>query len=443
MFKRTVFSNENLLVVSDKMPLFRHLKSTKKTLFFALLLQIAHFIAVTPQNVFISDYKCTAHPDGLAVTFACSSNASADISPEVQSSERFGRCKNLDAARSTVSTVAFTNCDLACLPGPLIGTANLKVLNLSRIALESIAADDLRNMSWACDSHLSLDLSSNRLTAIDEPVFGELNGLKTLYLSNNSIRALNAGTFSGLAKLTKLHAEHNNIGHIANGTFAGLPDLATLHLSHNQLGHLNADTFRGLDSLRCLHLQRNSIGELPSGAFAGLRRLETLDLSHNRLRALGQAFGGDNRVRHLDVSFNRIGSLGAGDFVHLQWLEHLNLSHSRVESMAIGSMSPLWKLGTLDLSHNLLKTINFDIFLPSFRFLGALHLDGNQLAELNGRFDVLFPQLAELMLAHNRFNCTYLATFLATFAGNHRAIFANPATVDTNIGGITCTIGQV
>lgn len=422
------------------MPLLHHSKTTKKTIFFALLLEIAHFHTIASQNVFISDYKCTAQSDGLAVTFSCSSNASADISSEVQSSDVFGRCTNLDATRSTVSTVAFSDCDLARLPGHLIRTTNLKVLNLSRISLESIGVDDFRNMSWARDSHSSLDLSSNRLTVIDEFVFGELNGLETLYLSNNSIRALNAVGFAGLGKLTKLHADRNNISHIANGTFAGLSDLSTLHLSHNQLGHLDADTFRGLDSLRCLHLQRNSIGELASGAFARLRRLETLDLSHNRLRALGQAFGGDNRVRHLDLSFNRIDSLGAGDFVHLQWLEHLNLSHSCVESMAIGSMSPLWKLGTLDLSNNRLKAINFDIFLPSFRFLSALHLDGNRLSELNGRFDVLFPQLAELMLAHNRFNCTYLATFLATFAGNHQAIFANAATVDTNIGGITCTI---
>lgn len=413
-----------------------------KSVFLLILLQrVTHIQAIVPPNASIINYSCSTESEELIVTFFCSSNTSADISTEIQvSPDTSSRCKGLGATRSNLSTVNFIDCDRAGLPSGLFLQRNLNISNLSKISLESLAVDDLRWIDWKVDAYAGLDLKSKHLTKIDKPIFGDFKGLKDLYLSNNSIRSLSPIGFFGLSGLTKLYVDENKVAEIANGTFVSLGALQTLDLSHNRLRHLTVDTFRGLSSLSCLRLQWNNISELSDGLFAELRPLETLDLSHNRLRVVGQAFGSENRVRHLDLSFNEIKQLKTGDFVHLQWLDHLNLSHSQVESMEIGSMSPLWKLGSLDLSSNSLHSINFDIFLPSFRFLSALHLDGNQLSELNGRFHVLFPQLTELMLARNRFTCSYLARFLTTFEGNHQAIFANPATNETNIAGITCTL---
>lgn len=168
-----------------------------------------------------------------------------------------------------------------------------------------------------------------------------------------------------------------------------------------------------------------------------------LSLEWNNLSALpSQSFQGFYSLENLDLSFNTIFKLDAGYFMLLDKLQYLNVSHSQIVDIEMGSISPLKELETLDLSYNRLKSIDFHLFQPTFRYLKALHLDGNQLTELSDQFDDLFPNLNSLIITNNHFNCTYLSTFVMSLNHIHAAIDTNPATNETNIGRITCRMNE-
>lgn len=62
----------------------------------------------------------------------------------------------------------------------------------------------------------------------------------------------------------------------------------------------------------------------------------------------------------------------------------------------------------LDLSWNLLKTVDFALFLPKYQHLEALYLNENHLNGLQGFTHFLFPSLHHLGITGNYFDCSYL-----------------------------------
>lgn len=409
-------------------------------LVFALPFNCIHFAVAS--NSYISDYKCGHRDHSLTITFVCSADAENDISDEIQSLLLFGRCGDYRSVFDVLS-VNFSDCALPVLPDQLLQMTKLVELDLSAISLESVTIEDFRNISWSRENDYgerTLNLSWNQLTQFDQPIFSEDMWVRQLDLSNNRLEILGADAFFGLSHLRHLFLQRNSIRKLSNSTFARLAKLITLDLSENALQLVHVEGFQNLSKLEELSLQRTNASELPPGVFRGLHRLETLNLSHANRRTsnVGELFDEWNRLKHLDLAFNRIDLVRTGDFVHLQHLELLNLSNCRVRGLESGSMSPLRKLNVLDLSSNRLRRIDFGLFLPSFRNLWALHLNGNQLTELSDRFDKLFPRLATLMVTNNQFNCSYVKAFLQTMDRLYYAVSVNEDLRVPNVGGITC-----
>ncbi|XP_075299295.1 amphoterin-induced protein 1 [Opisthocomus hoazin] len=127
-------------------------------------------------------------------------------------------------------------------PGRL---AHLHALLLSHNALSFVSTE-----AFAHVPHLRhLDLSSNRLRALEENLFSDLTELEVLLLYNNEISAVDRTAFDNLARLRKLYLGQNRIARfpaelLRDGT--RLPQLALLDLSANRLRSLPVGELQAL-----------------------------------------------------------------------------------------------------------------------------------------------------------------------------------------------------
>ncbi|XP_064256510.1 adhesion G protein-coupled receptor A2 [Passer domesticus] len=104
-------------------------------------------------------------------------------------------------------------------------------------------------------------------------------GTVTLLLSNNKITVLENGSFFGLRALEKLDLKNNLISTVQPGAFLGLPELKRLDLSNNRIGCLSASVFQGLPSLLRLNMSGNIFSSLPPGVFDELPSLKVVDFA--------------------------------------------------------------------------------------------------------------------------------------------------------------------
>lgn len=366
----------------------KSIKSAKFSICLVLLVQIIQLTPVAPLNSYISDYRCS-YPDHIM--FICSGDAKKDLSVEIRAAPAFGRCSPWHPYDSSIRRVNFTACDLPKLPDGLLHFANLMHLDLSSISLEWLTTGDFQKTHFIGQfDHRTLNLSSNRLTQLNESVFSPFDQLQVLDLSNNRLQTLSPNAFVGLHRLLALNLQRNNISHI------------------------------------------------PAEAFAELRELVTVDLSHNNFTALSRSFGGRNSFRRLDLSFNHIAAVKVGDFAELHQLEHLNLASCQVAHIDDGSFAPLASLKTLDLSGNLLKGVDANLFSSAFNALESVHLDGGQLIR-SEKSDKNAIDLAGLVVNNDQFNCTYWLHF-STAMGVYHVDDASFTMRAPNTVTIACTV---
>lgn len=120
-------------------------------------------------------------------------------------------------------------------------------------------------------------------------------------------------------------------------------------------------------------------------------------------------------------------------------MENLLLRSTNLSNINFGTFFRQKELKVLDISYNNLNKINFDVFLPYLKNLETLYIDGNNLTEIEGLTNTLFPQLSALGISNNNFNCTYLAKLLRTLKWEELALSVDPDLVDsTHVNGIAC-----
>ncbi|XP_077992133.1 CD180 antigen-like [Glandiceps talaboti] len=156
-------------------------------------------------------------------------------------------------------------------------------------------------------------------------------------------------------------------------------DLEILNLHGNNITVIEDGDFKDLQNLKHLDLSNNYIIDVESGAFTGLDKLQTLLLAENLIS--------DVREQALEK---------------IPSLQHLELQHNSLYTIP-KALTPLKKLEVLDLSNNLLHSVNFNQSFRNLSSLKVLNLGGNQIraihdfnfAGLNG------TELDRLVLAHN------------------------------------------
>lgn len=374
------------------------------------------FVITSQKYEFISDcffYDRSATPGFDNLTYICSCDGNNKIFLDTNAI----KCSNLPTSLDYKypGTIDFRNCQFTEMP-------------------------KIKFFEWFYNMHTFI-ISNVDLEKISSDTFRQATNIKNLIVSQNRLEEIPPLAFVNVQKLQNLDFSNNSIKRIDWLAFVGLNNLVSLDLSHNNLTKFDEKVFKELVNLKFLNLSYNQINELELKVLAFPNLLE-LDLAHNNLTGLnGDVFSQLGNLKQLNLSFNPIGELKQGIFLHLINLEHLNLRQINISSIARSTFSHQQNLISLDLSDNLLKTMDFNLFLPSLPDLTSLRLASNQLSELFHFHNSLFPQLQYFNIQNNNFNCSYLEHFMGSVNWEKLRMPIDLNLVDfdgPNIRGVNC-----
>jgi Leucine-rich repeat (LRR) protein len=265
--------------------------------------------------------------------------------------------------------------------------ASLQYLNVSRNQLQDLNDLGLPS-SPDCSLNLgSLDISHNRLRAVNPGALETARHLKALFLQNNQISQVHDGALRGLANLKSLDLSGNEIVALPASLFEDTPQLQQLKLDHNQLSVISSRLFRPLASLIILDLSANILKTgcetcITKKSFRGLERLVVLNLAGNKLSQIKRAMFEDlGNLQSLDISDNSIEVIPAEAFRRLSNLYSLQLSQNKIGSLNLGSLGGMQRLTSLDLQNNSIVNIHKGAF-RNLTFLQDLNLFKNHLLDI-------------------------------------------------------------
>lgn len=209
-----------------------------------------------------------------------------------------------------------------------------------------------------------LDLSSNQLDLISERAFEKVTRLEGLNLSRNLLSnniASSSKALQSAGRLTTLDLSANALSdEAAERYLRNKPLLDQLWMTGNALTRLSQSLFNESRRLRYVALDNNMISVIEQGTFEPLSKLETINLAKNNL-----AFICDFKLNHV---------------------KHLNLSRNSIEFFVTHEDNKLYRLETLDLSHN--KLLYFPI-VPKMSELKYLFLQNNMIGALDSEADMI------------------------------------------------------
>ncbi|XP_034410041.1 toll-like receptor 21 [Cyclopterus lumpus] len=306
-----------------------------------------------------------------------------------------------------------------------------------------------------------LKIDHNHIRIIDTFAFKDLYQLKSLNMSFNYISELDPFVFQDLRNLTFLSLTNNYLKQLPEGIFSTLLNLNTLIMRQNQMTNFSgiADAVSHLMNLRILDLCFNKLTSLSHLNVSLPKSLTTLYICRNNLFTLGckQSFLGFIQV--LDLSYNpRLHTMAFKglDLRHVNYLrlrstsvkvvEFLNISNIRASHVDFSGtglnnddlLIELCKLlkrkvkripklglgingienltnytlyycptitGTLDLSHNNLKSTRCLTFLNKHKYIKSINVEHNHLASLQScktQNMVYLKNVEELSYRYNR-----------------------------------------
>lgn len=360
----------------------------------------------------------------------------------------------------------FYNSVLLDIPAKLFDVfSSLKTLDVSNTEIEDIS----RNTFTSASSLTTLNLSHNHIEKINTSVFVGAHNLMRLDLSYNKLHTLGSLAFRGLTNMNKVILSNNQLAFIPEDLFFENTYMDAVYLDNNQLESIKPEVFYHLRHIRDLNLGNNRLKSFDPQTFQHSYGPEVLilarnqltefnlcnktitkklDLDSNRLTSVvvnGTNFltainnsissvrvsNGQNvnvlllrnnnlkditnitlltHLTELDLSFNPVGTPNISTFQHLQHLTILNLKGTGIRKLTFGMFAKLVMLDNLDLSFNNLTELNLDIFVPANANIRSFYVDANNLTEIQGKytFAKAFPQLIELGISLNSFNCSYL-----------------------------------
>ncbi|KAF9455702.1 hypothetical protein BDZ94DRAFT_1293120 [Collybia nuda] len=287
----------------------------------------------------------------------------------------------------------------------------LKELRLSNMAMKKVP-QSVRHSNTLN----RLDLSSNRISDLDEAYLDQISGLTALFVQNNRIEKL-PWYFPRFPALVTLNISNNKF-HTLPTVICSIESLRDLDVSFNmiselpeELGKLKGlvrliivgnqvtrfpDECRGLVGLREIDCRRNLICDL--NVVSSLPQLESLSADHNAVHALDLSLG--PCLTTLDASHNEItrlslmpGPVGNSPYA----LTSLDISYAKLSSLDDLALGRLSSLRHLCLDHNTFRIIPES--LGDLTYLQTLSCSDNKLDSLPSSIGRL--QRLEVLDAHN------------------------------------------
>lgn len=296
---------------------------------------------------------------------------------------------------------------------------------------------------------LTLNMSGNRLSVLDDQVFSAFPNLLWLSLAYNNITEITNDAFSKTVNVTYLDLSHNKIKTLNNSlmTLRQLQDLhldnnhikvlkendfpfrqlKSLTLNHNNIEEMDYNVFFELFELKSINLSYNIIESIETQMFNYCLNLTSLDISYNNIKYIEVncfknnnfseffiqgnkleiplqkgIFNGLTDVKTLNLSHQNIGSIESLAFEGATSIKQLNLSCNHLELLSLDSFKYLNQLEILDLSANLLYNIVFNI--EHLQNLQWISLRNNKLKYINTGMFNNFANLNYLDLSNNHIN---------------------------------------
>lgn len=295
---------------------------------------------------------------------------------------------------------------------------NLKKLEL-RAKIETVNANDFRNAQ-----NLEQLTLNNQLQRIPARIFSLAKKLNNLVLSRNRIDTIEDFAFDGLDNLEQLGLAKNQLTSLKRYTFAGLTKLVNLNLRDNDISTIEDGAF-SLPKLDELYLSKNRLKTLSDRIFDGTPLLRNINLDNNNLQQFGTSFYGLKNAARLVIYLNEIHDI---DIIALANMPELTTLWMRESGFSFGNKSldqfqfNNTKVTFLDISANHLSDPNDFQRIAVFRQLKTLNLDGNDYVELNllnRTMRQYFPDLENIHLSQNKWNCDWFRPVLEQLISDH------------------------
>lgn len=307
-------------------------------------------------------------------------------------------------------------------------TTRLKRLNLSQNQLQSLSPETFKGLEWL----ELIDLSQNQIVNISTDAFNHIYQVE-INLSHNKLARIFYWAFHEVSNITKLDLSHNQIvdgisliafeqsdcaqldlSHnliedISKIPVGNLTGIKWLNISHNQITELNKKSFTNqkvpLYELAVIDASYNNISQISGNIFERLRSLRLFNMSHNSLRRLtSSAFGNSPTLLELDLSHNNLVEVVAGTLVGLVSMRNIDLSYNRLKKMIQVPVA----LNSIHMEHNEINQLNKKLF-PSLNSLLELHLDHNRVTSIDEDTFSTLLALNYLSLSHNNLSSVPLA----------------------------------
>lgn len=316
---------------------------------------------------------------------------------------------------SNMEQIIFNRDSITCRLGKRGYSVSIEYGRIGTIHFENCKFHDIDSIYFKNFTMLrNFDVSNTGLETISIEKLHRLH-LTHFNASRNQLATFPRSLLKVMFYLEALDISNNAISHIDPSDFEGAKNLLTLKMSHNHLVEIPLGLYRDTNRLAVVDFSSNAINQVRTTAFVGAKNLTSLNLSNNRLKSLeNHLFDSMLKLKYLNLSYNPIGNLKMDTLTYLTNLEHLDLRRTDISDIMFGTFSFQSKLISLDLAENDLKSLDFDLFLPILQHLRTLRLADNQLRNLDGFENKLFPQLTLLDIKNNKFECHLLIKFMKT-----------------------------
>ncbi|KAJ3652337.1 hypothetical protein Zmor_018313 [Zophobas morio] len=232
-----------------------------------------------------------------------------------------------------------------------------------------------------------LDLSGNPL----EQFSGEgLSSLSALILAETALTS-----FEEDLKHLKMEILNLSSSSLETVDFSRFPKVEKVYLSNNKI--VSISNLESLDS-SYITLDNNQIATI-TGTF---NDVSFVTLNHNRLEAVPNTLFNDSAsVRFIDLSSNLIATIEKDAFRNLSVLQILHLEHNNITEIHPKLFVDLFELKYLDLSHNNIQYLQFGIFNNLLQ-LKVLNITDNKLKSLHENGFLAVISLEEILFHNNQ-----------------------------------------
>lgn len=380
------------------------------------------------------------------------------------------------------------DCDLTKIPSKLFEKfTELESFSAAHVGLEKVYRDDFRMAG-----HLKvLNLSSNKISELENKLFLHCEAIEKIDLSKNQISWIHDNAFEGISdKLDAIDLSSSKIASFKKDfviSLAGLSkQLSEINLERNQIEEVIISNKFGYEILFGYSIKVNKLlladNRLKKYDFSYLY-VKTLTLGNNKLtnlsilssattninaenneiadfkcyhcslevvvlsgnknlgsKALNELKTAKN-LKVLDLSDTSLTSLNVDAFANLESLEHLSIDRNGISALEFGLFSNQPSLLSLNISHNSLVNIDLHM-LSTMTSLKSLDIRGNKIAKIE-RFDLLkkiLPELSTVGIEGNKFTCSYLSKMSANLKQQNVTIIdpLMPVKNVSNFKGFVC-----